>query len=132
MDALTNCRRIKCLTCVDDFTKECLTINAAFGISGVLVMRILDNITLFRGYPTIMRIDKARNLPAARTINGPLSKVWNYGLSSQVGQRRTDLLQVLTDALIDKYPFETDYSFLCGTVEHASSGLLKIPMHEKI
>ena len=26
MDALDTSRRIKCLTCVDDFTKECLTV----------------------------------------------------------------------------------------------------------
>ncbi len=36
--------------------------------------------------------------PRARSINGPLSMVWNDGLSSQVSQRRTDLLRVLTDA----------------------------------
>ncbi len=95
MDALASGRRIKCLTCVDDFTKECLTITAAFGISGVQVTRILDSIALFRGYPT--ESIRARNLPAARSINGPLSIVWNYGLSSQVSQRRTDLLRVLTD-----------------------------------
>jgi len=35
MDALAISRRIKCLTCVDHFTKECLTITTAFGISGV-------------------------------------------------------------------------------------------------
>ncbi len=35
MDKLASGRRIKWLTCVDDFTKECLTITAAFGISGV-------------------------------------------------------------------------------------------------
>jgi putative transposase len=98
MDALANGRRIKCLTCVDDFTKECLTITAAFGISGVQVTRILDSIALFRGYPATIRTDQGRNLPAARSINGPLSMVWNYGLSSQVSQRRTDLLRVLTDA----------------------------------
>ena len=34
--------------CVDHFTKECLTITAAFGISGAQVMRILDSIALFR------------------------------------------------------------------------------------
>lgn len=51
MDALASGRRIKCLTCVYDFTKECLTITAAFGISGVQVSRILDSIALFRGYP---------------------------------------------------------------------------------
>lgn len=32
MDALATGLRIKCLTCVDDFTKECLTITVAFGI----------------------------------------------------------------------------------------------------
>lgn len=58
MDALVNGRRIKCLTCVDDFTKECLTITAAFGISGVQVTRILDSIALFRGYPATIRTDQ--------------------------------------------------------------------------
>ncbi len=34
MDTLSNCRRIKCLTCVDDFTKEGLMATSAFGLSG--------------------------------------------------------------------------------------------------
>jgi len=58
MDALANGRRLKCLTCVDDFTKECLTITADFGISGVQVTRFLDIIALFRGYPTTIRTDQ--------------------------------------------------------------------------
>lgn len=58
MDALANGRRIKCLICVDDFTKECLTITAAFGISGVQVTHILDSIALFRGYPSTIRTDQ--------------------------------------------------------------------------
>ena len=55
MDALATGRRIKCLTCVDDLTKECLTITIAFGISDVQVTHILDSIALFRGYPTTIR-----------------------------------------------------------------------------
>ncbi|MDE8559436.1 IS3 family transposase [Pantoea vagans] len=58
MDALASGRRIKCLTCVDDFTKECLTITAAFGISGVQVTRNLDSVALFRGYPATIRTDQ--------------------------------------------------------------------------
>jgi len=58
MDALGNGRRIKCLTCVDDFTKECLTITTAFAITGVQATRILDSIALFRGYPTTIRTDQ--------------------------------------------------------------------------
>jgi len=49
MDTLAAGRRIKCMTCVDDFTKECLTATVAFGISGVQVTHILDSIALFRG-----------------------------------------------------------------------------------
>ena len=58
MDALANGRRIKCLTCVDNITKEFPTITVAFGISGVQVMRILDCIALFRGYPATIRTDQ--------------------------------------------------------------------------
>lgn len=58
MDPLASGSRVKCLTCVDDFTKECLTITAAFGISGVQVTRILNSITLFRGYPATIRTDQ--------------------------------------------------------------------------
>ncbi len=58
MDALATGCRIKCVSCVDDFTKECLTITIAFGISGVQVTRILDSIALFRGYPATIRTDQ--------------------------------------------------------------------------
>jgi len=58
MDALASGRRIKCLTCVDDFTKECLTISVAFGITGAQVSRILDSVALFRGYPATIRTDQ--------------------------------------------------------------------------
>lgn len=55
MDALASGRRIKCLICVNNFTKECLTITAIFSISGVQVTCILDSIALFRGYPATIR-----------------------------------------------------------------------------
>lgn len=58
MDALASGRRIKCLTCVDDFTKECLKITAAFGISGVQVTRILGSIVLFPDYPATIRTEQ--------------------------------------------------------------------------
>ncbi len=58
MDALASGRRIKCLTCVDDFTKECLTISVTFGITGIQVSRILDSVALFRGYPATIRTDQ--------------------------------------------------------------------------
>jgi putative transposase len=58
MDALACGRRIKCLTIVDDFTKECLDIPVANGISGDQVARTLDAIAAFRGYPQAVRTDQ--------------------------------------------------------------------------
>jgi putative transposase len=58
MDALASGRRIKCLTCVDDFTKESLMISVVFGITGVKVSRILDSVALFRGYTETIRTDQ--------------------------------------------------------------------------
>ncbi len=79
MDALATGRRIKCLTCVDDFTKECLTVTVAFGISSVQVSRILDSIALFRGYPATTR---GRSLPAERLTSRLTNKAWSCGFSS--------------------------------------------------
>ncbi|MAO13479.1 IS3 family transposase [Marinobacter sp.] len=58
MDSLACGRRIKCLTIVDDFTKECLDIPVANGISGDQVARTLDAIAAFRGYPQAVRTDQ--------------------------------------------------------------------------
>jgi putative transposase len=49
---------------MDDFTKECLTVTAAFGISGAQVTDILGNIALFRGYPATIRTARGQSLPA--------------------------------------------------------------------
>ncbi|EPW6755008.1 IS3 family transposase [Vibrio parahaemolyticus] len=58
MDALSNGRRIKCLTIVDDYTKECLDIPVATGISGDEVVITLESIAAFRSYPEAIRTDQ--------------------------------------------------------------------------
>ena len=58
MDALANGRRIKCLTVVDDFTRECLDIAVDFGISGGYVVNVLERIGQFRGLPKAIRTDQ--------------------------------------------------------------------------
>jgi putative transposase len=60
MDVLATGRKIKCLSCVDDFAKECLTVTVTFGISGVQVTRILDSSALFHGYPVTIRTDQGQ------------------------------------------------------------------------
>jgi putative transposase len=58
MDTLATGRRIKCLTIVDDFTRECLDIAVDFGISGEYVSRVLAQISQFRGFPKAIRTDQ--------------------------------------------------------------------------
>lgn len=58
IDALNNDRRIKCLTIVDDYTKECLDITVVTGISGDEVVISLESIAEFRGYPSAIRMDQ--------------------------------------------------------------------------
>jgi putative transposase len=58
MDALSTGRRIKILTIVDDCTKEAVDLVADHGIGGHYVVRVLDQVARFRGYPTAIRTDQ--------------------------------------------------------------------------
>lgn len=73
MDALANGRRIKCLTIVDDFTRECLDIAVDYGISGGYVARVLDAIGQFRGLPRAIRTDQGPEF-TSRALDR-----WAYG-----------------------------------------------------
>jgi putative transposase len=58
MDALEHGRRLKCLTIVDDFTKEAIDIVVDHGISGQYVARVLDQAGRFRELPRVIRTDQ--------------------------------------------------------------------------
>ena len=58
MDALASGRRIKCLTVVDDFSRECVDIAIDYGMGGQYVTRVLDQVAQFRGYPRAIRTDQ--------------------------------------------------------------------------
>ena len=73
MDALANGRRIKCLTIVDDFTRECLDIVVDYGISGGYVARALEAIAQFRGLPRAIRTDQGPEF-TSRALDQ-----WAYG-----------------------------------------------------
>lgn len=58
MDALSGGRRVKCLTIVDDFTKEAVDIVPDHSIPGLYVTRVLDQAARFRGLPAAIRTDQ--------------------------------------------------------------------------
>ncbi len=57
-DALANGRPIKCLTVVDDCTKEAVEIAVARRINGQRMADILETVCRFRGYPAMIRNDQ--------------------------------------------------------------------------
>lgn len=56
-DALANGRRIRCLTLVDDFTKECLATVVDTSITGLRVARELDQVIVSRKMPVSISVD---------------------------------------------------------------------------
>ena len=74
-DALANGRPIKCLTVVDDCTKEAVEIAVARRINGQGVADILEAVCRFHGYPAAIRTDQGpefigRALDQWATANG--------------------------------------------------------------
>jgi putative transposase len=57
-DSLEYGRRLKCLTIVDDFTKELIDVPVDYGISGEYVTQVLDWAGQFRGLPKVIRTDQ--------------------------------------------------------------------------
>lgn len=62
IDALDNGRRIKSLTVIDDFGRECVGIAVDHGMGGQYVVRLLDLAAQFRGYPLAIRTDEGPEL----------------------------------------------------------------------
>ncbi|AJX03224.1 integrase core domain protein [Burkholderia mallei] len=86
--ALSNGRRVKCLTVVDDFTKEAVDIVVDHGISGLYVARALDRAARFRGYPKAVRTDQgpeftSRALDQWAYANGVTLKLIQAGKPTQ-------------------------------------------------
>lgn len=88
MDALSNGRRVKCLTVVDDFTKEAVDIVVDHGVAGWYVARALDRAARFRGYSEAVRTDQgpeftSRALDQWAYANGVTLKLIQAGKPTQ-------------------------------------------------
>jgi len=56
-DMLSDGRRFRVLTVMDEYSRECLAIDAAISIPGERVTRVLDAIAVNRGYPAVVVTD---------------------------------------------------------------------------
>lgn len=57
MDATSGGRRIRVLTIVDDFTRECLAVEVDTSLGGFRVARVLDRVAEFRARPKGITVD---------------------------------------------------------------------------
>jgi len=67
-DGLIGGRRLRCLTIVDDCTRECLAIEVDTSITGLRVQGVLERLADSRGLPALITVD-----------NGPEFDVPNDG-----------------------------------------------------
>jgi len=56
-DACANGQQLKCLTVIDEFTRECLAIDVAGSIRSPRVVEVLSKLVSVRGAPRFMRSD---------------------------------------------------------------------------
>jgi putative transposase len=56
-DQLSNGRRFRCLTLVDDFTRQCLALHVDTSIGGAGVVAVLERLALSRRLPKVITVD---------------------------------------------------------------------------
>src|SRR5258708_3896540 len=67
-DALSDGRRFRILTIVDDFTRECLALIADTSLSGLRVVRELDALVAVRGCPAMCVSDNGTELTSMAVL----------------------------------------------------------------
>ena len=71
-DALADGRRIRCLTIVDDCTRECLAIEVDTSITGTRVKAVLNRLADTRGLPRSITVDHGPE------FEGQVLDIWAY------------------------------------------------------
>ena len=67
-DACANGQQIKCLTVIDEFTRECLAIDVAGGIRSKRVIEVLSQLVSVRGAPRYLRSDNGPEFVSHRIL----------------------------------------------------------------
>ena len=71
-DSLANGRKIRVLTVVDDFTRECLATEVDTSLPGLRVARVLDQLGALRGLPAVITVDNGPE------FSGRVLDAWAY------------------------------------------------------
>lgn len=77
-DGLADGRRIRCLTIVDDCTRECLAIEVDTSITGTRVKKVLEQLADTRGLPRSITVDHGPE------FEGQVLDAWAYAANVQL------------------------------------------------
>lgn len=110
-DALWDGRRFRTFNVIDDFNREALAVEIDSGISAVQVVRILDQIAVWRGLPKRIRFDNGPELTALAVAdwaeeNGVALEFISPGKPMQNGFIER-FNRSYREAVLDMYIFET-------------------------
>ena len=110
-DALWDGRRFRTFNVIDDFNREALAVEIDSGISAVRVVRILDQIAVWRGLPERIRFDNGPELTALAVAdwaeeNGVKLEFISPGKPMQNGFIER-FNRSYREAVLDMYIFET-------------------------
>jgi len=67
-DRLLTGRKFRCLTIVDDFTRECIAIEADFSFPSERVIRVLNRIAAGRALPSILKSDNGSEFTSCKML----------------------------------------------------------------
>ena len=69
-DSCANGQQLKCLTVIDEFTRECLAIDVAGSIRSKRVIEVLTRLVSQHGAPLFLRSDNGPEFVSRRSSNG--------------------------------------------------------------
>ncbi len=95
-DQMTDGRRFRILTVIDNCTRECLALVADTSLSGRRVARELDNIVRQRGRPGAILATTVRNTPPMPSSAGRMTPAWTGTTSRPASLSRTAITRAST------------------------------------
>jgi transposase InsO family protein len=87
-DSLSNGRAFRTLNIINDFNREALWIEVDTSLPAESVMSVLEQLFLWRGKPTNIRMDNGPDLISRRLESRAQENILNYCTSSLANQRR--------------------------------------------
>jgi putative transposase len=88
-DVLIGGRRLRCLTIVDDCTRECLAIEVDTSITGLRVQAVLDRLADTRGLPKSITVDNGPSSTARCSTSGRIAPASASRLFDPASRTRT-------------------------------------------